>query len=298
MKCEGCGTIESGSYRYYERKWFCLFCYRRYKSGDTRYIPSEDSAFLKMTEQAISNDEAVIKGSRNVRHLIRPIPMGETVPEVSNISALGSKVADLEFVTKDWVERLPAQTLEDARNTRWDPCSCGSGKKYGKCCKKVSAVERLINILSYGNSEDKTKAVIALGDTQDGRAVKPLILALGTYDSSISKEAFYALQYIGKTATKSLIRAIKGKDVNIRIQIIRILGNIGDNRALIPLIRLLEDRDENVRIEAAKALGSLSWRPVTIIEKVYFFGCETRLGNHSFFRCASHRASNWHIGSL
>ncbi len=40
-------------------------------------------------------------------------------------------------------------------------------------------------------------------------------------------------------------------------RLLRLLGKLGDKRAVLPLIEALKDEDEDVRKEAAEALGEL-----------------------------------------
>ncbi|MCL4507230.1 MAG: HEAT repeat domain-containing protein [Chloroflexi bacterium] len=54
-----------------------------------------------------------------------------------------------------------------------------------------------------------------------------------------------------------LCAATKKRPLNLRINAIRALGQIGDARAVDPLIGLLQDAEKLIRIEAATALGQL-----------------------------------------
>ncbi|MFI5320442.1 MAG: HEAT repeat domain-containing protein, partial [Myxococcota bacterium] len=66
-----------------------------------------------------------------------------------------------------------------------------------------------------------------------------------------------ALTACGRNATPELIRALTSLDVDVRKQVVDVLGAIGDARAEAGLCRALEDVDPNVRAAAADALASL-----------------------------------------
>lgn len=61
-----------------------------------------------------------------------------------------------------------------------------------------------------------------------------------------------------KGRVRALIRALRyEKDLKVRLDAAKALGNLGDVRSVEPLIRLLEDPDDDVREEAARALSRL-----------------------------------------
>lgn len=128
------------------------------------------------------------------------------------------------------------------------------------------AVEPLCKILldyfptpGYGWTVNEILAEV-LGDIGDSRAVEPLIDALCQSDNEREEEAIEeALVNIGKPAVESIIKALKQEDIDLRWGLAKVLGNIGDSRAVEPLIEVLKDEneDEQVLREAAIALGKL-----------------------------------------
>ena len=69
--------------------------------------------------------------------------------------------------------------------------------------------------------------------------------------------ALEALSACGRSATLDLIRELASPDIDVRKQIVDVLGAIGDARAEGALGGALRDADANVRAAAADALGSL-----------------------------------------
>ena len=58
-------------------------------------------------------------------------------------------LTDVEYkellrATNTWLASQPDEK-EPGRN---DPCPCGSGKKYKKCCMEGVAIENLVNIIT------------------------------------------------------------------------------------------------------------------------------------------------------
>jgi HEAT repeat protein len=122
--------------------------------------------------------------------------------------------------------------------------------------KERGQVEKLIKALKvYGV---RRKAVGALGEIGDKRAVEPIIELLGAYDRKVRMSAAKALGKIGdKKAVEPLIRTLRDKDELVRRNAVSALGEIVDKRAVEPLIKALGDEDEIVRGMSAKALGEI-----------------------------------------
>jgi HEAT repeat protein len=107
-------------------------------------------------------------------------------------------------------------------------------------------------------------AAEALGEIGDGRAIEPLIAALGDGEPSVGLEAEKALGKIGAPAVEPLIAVLQNK-AEERIKRCRTacaLGHTRDNRAVDLLISLLADKEEEqtVRWNAAIALGEIKDR--------------------------------------
>lgn len=153
------------------------------------------------------------------------------------------------------------------------------------------AFEPIIKYLNDSNQEIRecvVKIIIKLGDT---RAIDALVLSLKDPSIAVRKAAVNALKdfgwaplddeenimylmakeewdeivKIGEAAVEILNKAFKdickwnlgGDKISARIQVLLILGKIGDTRAIDSLIELLNDKEFMIRHRAVKALGNL-----------------------------------------
>jgi HEAT repeat protein len=152
----------------------------------------------------------------------------------------------------------------------------------------TGAVESLITALNDKDSKVGKAAVSALGQIGDTRAVEALlIIAVRHKDWRVGEAAVSALSQIGDTravealliiavkaillkeqATKALVQigmpaigrlslALKDKDADVRQVAAKVLGEIGNTRAVEPLIFALKDSDSAVRIVAIQSLGKI-----------------------------------------
>lgn len=117
-------------------------------------------------------------------------------------------------------------------------------------------------IVALGNDKVRGKAVKALGDMGDPKAVDPLIDCLGDDKPSVREKAAEALGAIGDPrAVEPLIhclnQCLSEADVLVRAKAAEALSAIGDRRAVEPLVERLKDVHPLVRSEAVKALGLL-----------------------------------------
>jgi HEAT repeat protein len=74
---------------------------------------------------------------------------------------------------------------------------------------------------------------------------------------SCREAAIDALIAIGRSATEPLINALASWKPLMREGAIRVLGDLGDLRAVKPLSKAINDSDERVRLSAYRALGKL-----------------------------------------
>ncbi len=89
-------------------------------------------------------------------------------------------------------------------------------------------------------------------------AVQALLEAIADGDNPGRRNAaLEALAACGRSAVPELIRALESHDVDVRKQVVDVLGTIGDVRSEVALARTLEDGDANVRAAAADALSAL-----------------------------------------
>jgi HEAT repeat protein len=120
-------------------------------------------------------------------------------------------------------------------------------------------VSALIADLSSPDAGVRMKAVNALGQAKDPRAVEPLIGALNDTDFGVRSRAPLALGEIGAPAVESLIAALKHPYSNVRQGAAMALGIIKDPRAVEPLIDAIKvkGQDFNARDDAAWALSAI-----------------------------------------
>lgn len=117
---------------------------------------------------------------------------------------------------------------------------------------QLGAVEPLIHALHVPDVNVRQIVTRALGQIRDPRAVEPLIGALRDTRGEVRQQVAFALTKIGAPAVEPLIAALRHPDPFIRWSVVRVLGTLGDRRALPEVERLArEDQAEVV-------LGSLS----------------------------------------
>jgi HEAT repeats len=91
----------------------------------------------------------------------------------------------------------------------------------------------------------------------ENRNISGLMRALRSSDLQVQSEAAKALGSLGPPAIDVLIKALKKKDKDHRLVIIKALIEIRDPRAVPALIEMLHDENSEVRWEAAIALGEI-----------------------------------------
>jgi len=102
----------------------------------------------------------------------------------------------------------------------------------------------------------------ALARLGDEEAIPDLVKLLGDRNEAMGKAAFEALRQLGSPAIPDLLEEI---DEGARVSrpqtpgAARLLGLLGDDRALAPLALLLRRGDLNSRVAAAEALGNLGF---------------------------------------
>ncbi len=155
-----------------------------------------------------------------------------------------------------------------------------------------SIVDTLIDIMLTGRSFERDNAAIALGELKDARAVGPLIqqlndskyfdnaaIALGKIGdpqainplldalmngeyNHVVKNAVIALGMIGDSSyVYNLIIATADNDSDIRDEIYKALGKIGNQEAKAFLTKSLSDKYYGVREIAVKTLDEINWEP-------------------------------------
>lgn len=124
-------------------------------------------------------------------------------------------------------------------------------------------VKGLIRALENDDTDRARRQQIVekLGELGDERAVWTLIRSLKDDYTPLRNAAVDALINIGAPAVEPLleamIEALDEGDIALSSDIIYVLGNIGDSRAVVPLIGMLNDDNGTVRRKAAVALGTI-----------------------------------------
>jgi HEAT repeat protein len=116
-------------------------------------------------------------------------------------------------------------------------------------------VKKLIKALKDIDMYIRRKAVAALGEIGDPKAVDPLIGALKDKGNIVRDSTVTALGKIGgPRAVDPLIEALKDNDYGVRRSALKALENIGDAKAVEPLVWALGDNDFMVKKYAFEAL--------------------------------------------
>jgi len=113
----------------------------------------------------------------------------------------------------------------------------------------------LIEAIKDGSMKVKLMPAVSLENIKSSHEIKQLIITLK--DKKQGGNAADALVKIGRPAVKSLIKALKDKNEEVRKNAVRALGEIKDSRAVKPLIAALNDEDKDFREIVAEALGRM-----------------------------------------
>ena len=161
------------------------------------------------------------------------------------------------------------------------------------------AIDSLIEMLGSQNLNTSFLAAETLGKIRDPKAVTPLLQRLGAIEISgtrpdmLTDEQYkvltddmretairpytQALADIGIPAVEELVRVLRDREYSplIRAEIAKVLGQIGDPRAITPLLEVSGDPEWLVRIEVVSALGSFPGeRALEAIKKAHGDGNE------------------------
>ena len=145
------------------------------------------------------------------------------------------------------------------------------------------AVASLLALLSKEDGLLRQRAILALGEIRDGRAIDPLLRALDDDEDHVRESAVSALGHIqdpkaveplidlltkepfdvmgalgelgDQRAAPHLIPLLKHQEKYMRQHVAFALGEIADRRALKPLLALLDDESVGVRTAAVNAIG-------------------------------------------
>ncbi len=116
-----------------------------------------------------------------------------------------------------------------------------------------AAVRACINALADPSRSVRSRAAQALGRLASPKAALPLVKALGDSYWSVRRDAENSLTSLGPRAVPPLVESLTSRKRTVRIRAARILGIIGDRRALTPLRKLLKTEKDASVVTAAKA---------------------------------------------
>ncbi len=103
----------------------------------------------------------------------------------------------------------------------------------------------------------KVSSICTLSQIRSTKAIYPLVKLLA--DEKLRDVVSYVLEKVGPDSTDPLIVGLSDDDPAVRMESARILGKIGDQRALRALMRLVqEEKNESVREVAVAALNSIT----------------------------------------
>ena len=125
----------------------------------------------------------------------------------------------------------------------------------------TAAIPALVEALRDRNEDEssvKAEAAATLAKLRDPSAIPLLVKELRFVDERSSRDVAEALVGFGPLAVPALIVLLADPtDPAARVWAARVLGRIGDPRAVDELIGRLQDRDDRLRMTAAEALGML-----------------------------------------
>jgi HEAT repeat protein len=102
--------------------------------------------------------------------------------------------------------------------------------------------------LKDGSREARCQAARLLGSYHDRRSILPLLVAMADSHWSVRESAENALLNFGRHAVEPLIEALRNRSWTVRFRAARLLGEIGDPRAIVPLTNTLARRGERIKV--------------------------------------------------
>lgn len=119
------------------------------------------------------------------------------------------------------------------------------------------AISALADALTDDDLEVVKAATAALGQMKDPLAIKPLIGLLDHPDQLVRYNAKKALENFGRQAVYPLVSTFRSQIEQKVLGAVQVLGNIRDERAVVPMDELLAHPSDVVRRAAAEALGEI-----------------------------------------
>ena len=130
------------------------------------------------------------------------------------------------------------------------------------------ALDPLMYALWEDDWEVRIEAAKALGRLRDGRAVNSLIAVLKCEDRGTRQDTTEDLGEITSSLAKSFTAPGVAQNIRLRIEVIKALARIGDQKAIPALVAELQNWD--TAQEATDALQKFGWSPQSIEETVHW----------------------------
>jgi HEAT repeat protein len=113
--------------------------------------------------------------------------------------------------------------------------------------------------LRHSNPRVRSELISYIAEKSGPQAVRLVLPGLNDINPAVRAKAIQSLTTLGKKGVDQLIELLPDQTSPfIRIGIAEVLGNIGDERALVPLMRLLVDEDDRVITSAVTSLSQLN----------------------------------------
>ena len=113
------------------------------------------------------------------------------------------------------------------------------------------------------NSNLKNKDQVSRSTNQPRTAIRSLIANLRSKDGMLRQRSRQSLVAIGKPAVNSLIKLMRDRNDQVRWEVTKALGEIGDPETAPALTAALEDEEFDVRWLAAEGLIALGPKGLT-----------------------------------
>ena len=135
----------------------------------------------------------------------------------------------------------------------------------------VESGEELVNsIISSGNLDLASKCALRANAKTKGKLCE---LLSRKFDSKYTVEKVRAVQSLGRLGTCGIIAnlgALEDKDIGVKRETAKVLGETRSEIALAPLEAAIRDKDYSVRIEAVKSLGIIgSERAIELLRSTF-----------------------------
>ncbi|HNW33900.1 MAG TPA: HEAT repeat domain-containing protein, partial [Candidatus Ozemobacteraceae bacterium] len=134
------------------------------------------------------------------------------------------------------------------------------------------AIDPLVNRLSDSERDVRLHAIEALGMIRGAKAIPALVKSLGEQDEQIVSKAEWALCELQEMAIEPLTKALSTESPAVVPSLVRVMGRIGNIRAIFPLIKVLETAGDTLKHTVADSLLTIDRHltddnPISVILK-------------------------------